>query len=71
MIGVFRKDEFTGDFVDGWKATLSDTSMTQVSCMYIVLYMTLYVDNTIGTVASWLHISTHSPTQFDQCKGLQ
>ena len=31
MIGVFKKDEFTGDFVDGWKATLSDSNMTQVS----------------------------------------
>ena len=41
VVGVFRKDEFTGDFVDGWKATLSEISMTQVS--YMCVYCTLYV----------------------------
>lgn len=30
FVGVFKKDEFTGDFVEGWKTTLSDSNMSQV-----------------------------------------
>ena len=30
MVGVFKKDEFSGDFVDGWKTTLKDSNSTQV-----------------------------------------
>ena len=30
VVGVFKKNEFSGDFVDGWKTTLDDSHMTQV-----------------------------------------
>ena len=29
-IGVFTKDNFTGDFVDGWKKVLEDASFEMV-----------------------------------------
>lgn len=40
---MFRKDEFTGDFVDGWKATLNDTGLTQVSYTYVVHVLRVHV----------------------------
>ena len=30
-IGVFTKDNFTGDFVEGWKKVLEDTNLEMVS----------------------------------------
>ena len=32
-VGIFAKDRFTGDFVDGWKAALDATEMEQVQHM--------------------------------------
>lgn len=29
-VGIFAKDRFTGDFVDGWRAALDATEMEQV-----------------------------------------
>ena len=34
VVGVFKKDEFSGDFADGWKTTLNDSHMTQVSASH-------------------------------------
>lgn len=29
-VGIFAKDRFTGDFVDGWRAALDATEVEQV-----------------------------------------
>lgn len=31
MLGVFGRDNFTGDFVDGWTGVVSDLKMKHVS----------------------------------------
>ena len=30
MVGVFMKDNFSGDFVEGWQGVLGGTKVTQV-----------------------------------------
>ena len=31
-IGVFTKDNFTGEFVDGWKKAMKDANLEMVRC---------------------------------------
>lgn len=35
-VGIFTKDNFTGDFVDGWKKELKDANLEMVKTLLII-----------------------------------
>lgn len=36
-VGFFTKDNFTGDFVDGWKQTLKDANLEMVRINFVII----------------------------------
>ncbi|XP_065915341.1 FACT complex subunit SPT16-like [Dysidea avara] len=44
-IGVFTKDNFTGDFVEGWKKVLEDTNLEMTDVSAVFAYVSSVKDN--------------------------